>query len=444
MLLKILKFGGTSLDSVQSMRQIVQILRNQRDHNIVVVSALAGMTNQLINFCRTTEMHQRQKIYESLLHRYRKLVQALGGEESMLMQLQHMVDLRLPRYIQTPCLSLQDKIDVVSLGEDLSAHMMVSFLASQGVRAETLEARSIVITEGLATMGKPHFEKIQHFVSSLRLDAGKVQVMQGFIGSSLEGRTTLLGRGGSDFSAAILGSELGAQEVVIYTDVSGVFTADPHVIANAKHIPHLCFDTMLRLAQRGAKVLHAPMVEHCYQSQLPIRVTSLAYPHLASYIDDSRGDIPTPYGFGISILRGHLCYEVRVENMEPNEMQKLCSYLCDYAHVFLTTMISEESYWLFIDSNNYLFEAECCRVLTYLNSISVATRHVQMALVSFVNMGDEQAWSDLQHIVRSEHAILSLDCQDGILSCVMHEDVVGLLCTRVHREFEARSNLLGV
>jgi aspartate kinase len=174
---------------------------------------------------------------------------------------------------------LQDAI--ASFGERLSAALLAAILRRKGVAAREVDARSCIFTDqnhGCATpLAKETFQRTRAELHPL-VEESEIPVLGGFIGSTVGGETTTLGRGGSDYTAALLGAALSAREIQIWTDVSGVLTADPRIVQNARTIPRLSYAEAAELAYFGAKVLHPKTIQPAVEGNIPVRICSSRAP----------------------------------------------------------------------------------------------------------------------------------------------------------------------
>jgi len=279
----IMKFGGTSVEDAAAIRNVVAIVRlavNSRP--VVVVSALGGFTNALLGSVETAidgdaraaskslepEFDRHLNIAEQLLNNERRaaFVSTVGDARSKIRQL-HKIIAAHP--VTSP--PLQDEI--VSYGEHLSSQLLTAALAEAGVDARHVDARSCIKTDDAYGAATPQPETANAIRVEIEpLLAAKVPVLGGFIGSTARGVTTTLGRGGSDYTAAIVGAALDAREIQIWTDVSGVLTADPRVVRTARTIPILSYQEAAELAYFGAKVLHPKTIQPAIDKSIPVRV----------------------------------------------------------------------------------------------------------------------------------------------------------------------------
>jgi aspartate kinase len=173
---------------------------------------------------------------------------------------------------------------ILALGEDLSSLIIHSYLVSQGIKITWLNVRDYIITDDTFGKGVPDLNAILDRAKNL---PNGLCITQGFIGSTVDGRTTTLGRGGSDYSAALLAEAIRSDELLIYTDVQGVYTQDPNLVSDAQLLPKLSFQKMAEMANFGAKVLHPATLGPCVRANIPIRVLSTFEPSkLGTYIND--------------------------------------------------------------------------------------------------------------------------------------------------------------
>lgn len=286
--MKILKFGGTSLADPGAIRRAVAIVeRARRDNDVaVVVSAFGGVTDALLEAAQLAaggDGRWRERS-DALRDRHLEVVEALTDAEDR-DALRTEVDAR--------CAQLGDLLHgvslvressprttdrIVSTGELLSAAIVAGALRRAGVDAEPCDTRSLVLTDrafGCARVDEEATaERLRaHFDSHPRL-----QVVTGFLGATDRGATTTLGRGGSDLTASLLGVALGADEIQLWTDVSGVMSTDPRVVSDAFPIPHLSYDELMELSHFGAKVVYPPTVHPARVAGIPLVIRNTFEP----------------------------------------------------------------------------------------------------------------------------------------------------------------------
>jgi aspartate kinase len=174
---------------------------------------------------------------------------------------------------------------IAAAGELLSSQLVAAVLQHRGLDAAWVDARAVLVTDAQHGKAAPLFElteaRLRQRVAPFVAD-GKIVVMGGFVGATVDGKTTTLGRGGSDYSASIVGAGLGAQEIHIWTDVDGMLAADPRIVPQARLVPHLSFAEAAELAHFGAKVLHPSTILPALSRNIPVRILNARRPDAAS------------------------------------------------------------------------------------------------------------------------------------------------------------------
>jgi aspartate kinase len=284
----IMKFGGTSVEGATAIQNVARIVAERlRLRPVVVVSAMAGFTDVLLHSTNQALPGNAQDAAANLdkhFDRHFRVIDALlNTEASRMLNLvvrsrEEIVEL-LKAAATEVCEDrsrrkfFEDAI--ASYGERLSAAMLAAVLTENKVAARDVDARRCVITDnnhGCAVPLIPETFRSTHENLQPLLESSTVPVLGGFIGATVTGETTTLGRGGSDYTAAILGAALEAEEIQIWTDVPGVLTADPRVAPKARTVPQLSFEEAAELAYFGAKVLHPKTLQPAIERNIPVRI----------------------------------------------------------------------------------------------------------------------------------------------------------------------------
>jgi len=275
-----MKFGGTSVGIAANFAGALDLVaaRAARDERppIVVVSALAGVTNLLVEFGALPS--RRAALAEKLAARHASFAVETGaGAEPIALLLAEWAATAESLAGAGP-LHGAARDRVLAFGERLSAALFAAGLAARGVAARAvLAGEAGLVTDERFGGAHPLPEAAARLAASLGpLD--HVAVVTGFLGATLDGRTTTLGRGGSDFSAAIVGAAVGADEIQVWTDTSGLLSADPRVVPEARPVPRLSFAEASELAYFGAKVLHPKTLQPAMERGIPVRVLNTARP----------------------------------------------------------------------------------------------------------------------------------------------------------------------
>ena len=274
----VMKFGGTSVGVPEHFAVAVRRVRDAGPLDpVVVVSALSGVTNLIVEFCRLPE--RRAELAERLVERHAEWMRATGvrpHEAHDLLDAWRDETAAL-RGRREP-LSAQDRDRLLSYGERLSAALFAAALCAAGADAVALLAGD----SGLVTderFGAAHpLPEAARLLSESLARRPPIPVVTGFLGRTADGRVTTLGRGGSDYSAALIGAALGATEIQIWTDTSGLLSADPRIVPEARPVPLLSFAEASELAYFGAKVLHPKTLLPAMERAIPVRVLNTGRP----------------------------------------------------------------------------------------------------------------------------------------------------------------------
>jgi aspartate kinase len=285
-----MKFGGTSVEDSEAFRNVTRIVKAAAPEPIVVVvSAIGGFTDALLASVACANDDDAPAATRSLeqdFERHRAIANQLLSGEAKAQFETAVADARgkiseLHKIVAAhPSTLAPLRDEIVAFGELLSSQLLSAVLCENGLAARFVDARRLIKTEESYGGATPLPETTTATQTELNplLDAGEIPVVGGFIASTMKGATTTLGRGGSDYSAAIIGAALDACEIQIWTDVSGVLTADPRVVTNARTIPVLSYQEAAELAYFGAKVLHPKTIQPAMDRQIPVRVCNSRAP----------------------------------------------------------------------------------------------------------------------------------------------------------------------
>ncbi|MDF1512248.1 MAG: aspartate kinase [Anaerolineae bacterium] len=287
------KFGGTSVGSAERFAGVAEIMksfhtRHSADaypHTVVVVSAMSGVTNQLISGAwAAAEGREREYIttLQAVRDRHSTVVRALlpgQGECDGVLKWIHQKLSDLERLYQSIAIlgefTARGQDQVAAFGELLSVHILASVLREYGIASQAMSATQLFVTDDRFGNAAPLMDLTR---SNLRdrvqplLDSGFVPVITGFIAATESGVTTTLGRGGSDYTAAIIAAGLGADEVWIWSDVDGILTADPNLVPGARPLRELSYSEAAELAYYGANVLHPKTIRPVIAHAIPLRI----------------------------------------------------------------------------------------------------------------------------------------------------------------------------
>jgi aspartate kinase len=381
------KFGGTSVADPEAIRRLIEIVRAARTRDArgpaVVVSAMSRVTDGLLGVADSAgASHLAEALSKTQLIRERHIATArelVSGPalDPLVSQINAELDdltdvikaLAVLREVSPRTLDV-----VAAIGELLSSRIIAAALTSAGVDAEWVDARQVIVTNNEHTratpLGKETNARLRSIVGPI-LDSGRVAVLGGFVGATLSGHTTTLGRGGSDYSGALVGAGVEASEIQIWTDVDGMLSADPRVIKRAKLVDHLSFAEAAELAYFGAKVLHPSTILPAVERNIPVRILNSWKPAAAGTLITGAGS-PTRKGLtGLASKR-----DVTVIDITSTRMLAAYGFLRQVFEVFerfktavdmVTT--SEVSVSVTVDDIRHLDEIE--EALSEFASVSV-------------------------------------------------------------------------
>jgi aspartate kinase len=290
----VMKFGGSSVESASAIERVAGIVRRAVSRNpVVVVSAMGKTTQQLLNMGEEAASGKKERALESLrtlrqMHEREigALLPASGESEVRQILDGHFGEMGdLLEQLSAEGEFTPELVDALSsYGERLSSHLIALVFSNAGMNAAHVDARCVVLTDARHKAATPLYpqtyararDKILPLISQ-----GKVPVLGGFIGATESGVTTTLGRGGSDFSAAIIGAGIGAEEIQIWTDVDGVMTCDPKLVPEARRVKTISFAEAAELAYFGAKVLHPSTLVPAIEKNIPVVVLNSRRPEIA-------------------------------------------------------------------------------------------------------------------------------------------------------------------
>jgi aspartate kinase len=287
----VMKFGGTSVQDAEAIDRAACIVKARLPQKpVVVISAMAKVTDQLLTMARAAGAGDRKaalKLSRALRERhYNTAGEVLGT--ALFTQFHNdlgvefeALDELLRGIAAVGELTPRTTDHVAAFGEVLSSRIVKAAFSARGIEAALVDSRQCIVTDGAHTRAAPLMqetrERLQAQLQPLVTD-GRVPVMGGFIGATKAGVTTTIGRGGSDYSAAIVGAELGAERIEIWTDVDGMMTTDPNLCPEARRIKAISFDEAAELAYFGAKVLHPATVLPAIQKNIPVYILNSRNP----------------------------------------------------------------------------------------------------------------------------------------------------------------------
>lgn len=271
------KFGGTSVADFEAMNRSADVVLQDASTRLVVLSASAGITNLLVALAEGQQAPQRAVLLDDIRRIQYAIVDRLKRPEVIRDEIDRMID-NISMLSEAASLATSNALtdELVSHGELMSSLLFVEILRERQVNAEWFDVRKVMRTDDHFGRAVPDVQVLAEQATAQlqpRIEQALV-ITQGFIGSESEGRTTTLGRGGSDYTAALLGEALNAARVDIWTDVPGIYTTDPRVVPTAKRIDEITFEEAAEMATFGAKVLHPATLLPAVRRGIPVFVGS--------------------------------------------------------------------------------------------------------------------------------------------------------------------------
>jgi aspartate kinase len=319
---RVMKFGGTSVGSAQRFRQVGDIVRKASTDGeppIVVVSAMAGVTNALIQAAQLAEKRQlEQALSQSLavLDKHQEAIAELFNDEGSRTKIRKELDpyfsqinILLQGVAYLAELSKRSLDAICSFGELCSSSVLAYYLKELGQKSAWVDARQFMVTDENFGTAAPIWSEVAakaKVIFKPLLRDQIIPVTQGFIGATTGDITTTLGRGGADYSASIVGVVLDAEEIQIWTDVDGMMTADPRLVPDASVLMEVSFQEASELAYFGAKILHPLTIKPAVEKKIPVRILNTMRPESVGTLitDNPKIETKFPYIRSIASKKG--------------------------------------------------------------------------------------------------------------------------------------------
>jgi len=388
-----MKFGGTSVGSAERIAQAAQLATNAVDagHQVVIVtSAMSRVTNTLIDTAREAATGRWDPLVrEQLFERHRVVADALvGGEAAKLAPIVEALNRRLDRF-EKLCFGLSmvheltpRLLDAISgTGEMLAAPLVAAAISARGYQSQAVDASDVIVTTDVFGAAEPLMDETRvnaHVRLKPMIADGIIPVVTGFIGATVDGVLTTLGRGGSDYSASIVGAVLDADEVWIWTDVDGVMTANPAEVPSARTLPEISYSEASELAYYGAKVLHYKTILPAFRQRIPVRILNSFNPAGNGTRVSIEGDASVPGVKAVTSIRGVSLIAISGTGMQgiPGIVAKAFDVVAEeQANVLMISQASSENNICFV-----ITSSEAPRVVKALRGaleLELARGHVE-------------------------------------------------------------------
>lgn len=271
------KFGGTSVGTYDAMMHSAGIVSSDSNRRLIVISATSGTTNDLVALGNAElDFTSQEEIVIRIKERHMSIIDQLDNSEVVEREFKEELT-QLRQHLDLVARDKRWKDRLVSFGEMMSTKIFAHVLIDAGVDVQWMDAREIIKTDSHFGNATPELSIIKKKAEKY-LKGEQVILTQGFIGSDVFGNTTTLGRGGSDFSAALFAEALKAEKLEIWTDVAGIYSTDPRVVSEARPIKEITFDEAAELSVFGGKVLHPATLKPAIRGKVNVRVASTKEP----------------------------------------------------------------------------------------------------------------------------------------------------------------------
>jgi len=349
-----MKFGGTSVGSADMMKRVADIVKSRLDKKpVVVVSAMSGITNMLV---KITESLGDESAVNSLLaeieSKHNIAISNLGIQKDVISTVFQELGDTVGKYNSS---SPEVSDHILSFGERFSIRMVSAYMNNNGLKARFFDAWDIgMITDDNFGEAEPLASSYKKIKSALQ-NVKEIPVITGYIGKTSSGKVTTLGRGGSDYTGAIIGAAVDSEEIQIWTDVNGIMSCDPRIVKTARTVSMMSFDEAAELAFFGAKVLHPKTILPAVKRNIPVRV-------LNTFEPDNPGTVILSKSDGRTAVKGIACKKnIIVINVDSSRMLDAFGFLAKVFEIFkenrksvdmVTT--SEVSISMTVDNDRYL------------------------------------------------------------------------------------------
>nr|ELR5135050.1 lysine-sensitive aspartokinase 3 [Providencia rettgeri] len=294
----IAKFGGTSVANFKAMNNSANIILSNPNVRVVVLSASAGVTNLLIELAEGCDIDKRNELLKKVKDIQYAIIDNLQTADVIREEINRLLD-NIAHLADSASLATSDALtdEMVSHGELMSTLLFVEVLRQRNTESQWFDVRKVMRTNESFGRAEPELEQLKTLAEQQLLPrlAESVVITQGFIGRDPKGRTTTLGRGGSDYTAALLAEVLSLSRVDIWTDVPGIYSTDPRVVPNAQRIDEIAFDEAAEMATFGAKILHPATLLPAVRAGIPVFVGSSKSPEAGGTIVSDKTSNPPQF-----------------------------------------------------------------------------------------------------------------------------------------------------
>jgi aspartate kinase len=460
-----MKFGGTSVGTANAMRQAIAIIAEERNSGIplVVLSACSGITNKLIRIADAAgagRLDEALQMAGEVRQFHLDLIGELIDSDDLKAELAGKIDTYATRLEQLTEgieivgeLSERSKDRFCSFGELLSTTVFAAALNEQGCRCEWLDVRRVMITDECFGFARPLEDICQAKTDEIIrpvLESGVIVVTQGYIGSTTAGKTTTLGRGGSDLSAALFGAWLHTDSIEIWTDVDGVMTCDPRMVPEARSIRVMTFSEAAELAYLGAKVLHPDTIAPAVKKNIPVYVLNTWHPESKGTLITDDPELLAGKSHGglvksIAVKKGQA-----IVNIHSNRMFGRHGFMSELFDVFerfavSVDMVSTSEVSVSLTVDDALVSETFIRALEKLGDVELEHRVATVSVVGDnLRMSKGVAGRIFNSLRNVNLRMISQGASEINVGVVVEENDVASAVSALHCEFFSEDRCAGI
>jgi aspartate kinase len=449
----VMKFGGTSTQDAASISNVAKIILSRlKQQPVVVISAIAQATNVLERAGTIAAEQKEEEALNSiraLIERHQTIVDSLISDKGRRKT--------VTEFIQSAHIELETLIHGIGIlkeltprtldslycfGELLSSRIVATVLQEHNVDAEWVDTKEFMITDGNHNCAQPIFKLVEERLPEMLrplLNRGSVPVTQGFIGVTQSGRRTTMGRESSDYSASIIGCLLKADDIQIWTDVDGVLTADPRIVANPKKVKVLTFEEAYELSYFGAKVLHPSTMLPAVERNIPIHIFNSRRPQLSGTLVANQSPDDRKFLKSVAFKRN-----VSLITVSPKARyspyifwEHIQSVLTKFNASANLTSTSEYNYSFLLDTKNEI--SAICHDLSEVGKVECIPSRAVVSLVGSNLRGSPDLLGRLfSAIGKTGVSMISFGASTSSFSFVIEDAAVVEIVKRIHSEFFER------
>ncbi len=448
---RVLKFGGSSVSSLADWQNIAAIVQSHLDQGFkvsVIHSAFKNVTNQLEQLAQEATTGEQDESYQSIVANHQAMANELSIDESVLQPWFDSLQITINNIEEKQSLSPCDRAELVAHGELLSSTLGEAYLSKTlDYKTHWVDARQVLtaVDDSLKNVNEYFLNAVCHPRENLQLindwaEQSDLVLSQGFIANNPIGQTVLLGREGSDTSAAYFACLLGAESLEIWTDVEGIYSCDPNKVTNAMKLEHLSYNQAFDLAQSGAKVLHPRCLSAVAPQRIPVHIRSTKNPKASgTLVDENHQESKWVKAIAIKQNVPVVTLLLGRRGQQPDTLQKVFGVINEFGLTSELLASTKESLVIEIDNSNSVYSES---VLTELSEkLAEVCMSVLLSHSAIITLVGCQASQALWHLMQLDEGnmpeqwlLLSHTSSDHHLSILVNDQQAEEILNLLHQE----------